>query len=136
MKEIRTIRMVEQTEVKFVADDGREFLTEMECRDYERQADESKVREAFDRLDVTKISLPVLDWFQDGIELWQVTLNNKSDFVALMDYIKVIEKPYDNYIKEPVSYPCTKIVTLDGDWVSEYERDLKEELQKALAQLG
>ena len=45
MKEIRTIKMVEQTEVKFVADDGKEFIgenAERDCRDYERQKDKKK----------------------------------------------------------------------------------------------
>ena len=50
MKEIRTIKFVEQTEVKFVADDGREFIgenAERDCRDYERTQDRKKVEQAF-----------------------------------------------------------------------------------------
>ena len=52
MKEIRTIKMVEVTDIKFVADDGREFVgtnAENECRTYERQRDENKVKESFNR---------------------------------------------------------------------------------------
>jgi hypothetical protein len=107
MKEIRTIKMVEQTEVKFVADDGKEFVgenAERECRDYERTRDEEKVKQAFERLDAVKLNMPFISWFSDDYEFWRVVLNSKSDFVAMMDYFNVVWRVYDNDIKEPSAY--------------------------------
>lgn len=134
MKEIRTIRMVEQTEVKFVADDGKEFLTEKECKDYERRGGEAKVRAAFDRLKVIKLEFPLITWYGD-YEMWVVTLNNERDWITLMDYIDVVEDPYEFRIDEPTEYPCTKILSLENEYVYEYGSNLKEELQAVLAQL-
>lgn len=139
MKEIRTIKMVEQTEVKFVADDGKEFIgehAESECATYERTRNEKKVEEAFKRLDAIELKMPFIDWFSDENELWKIILNSKSDYIAMMDYFKVIRRAYDFSIKEPIEYPYTMIVSESYEYVCEYTRDLKDELQKALEQLG
>ena len=139
MKEIRTIKMVEQTEVKFVADDGKEFVgenAERNCRDYERQRDEAKVKEAFERLDLIKISIPILNWYNDGAEIWNVTLNNKAEYFAMTDYLKVIYNCYDICTEMPDAFPCTKTVAVGYDYAYYYSGDVKEELQKALEQLA
>lgn len=134
MKEIRTIRMVEQTEVKFVADDGKEFLTEKECKDYERRGGEAKVKAAFERLKVIKLELPLISWYGDN-EMWVITLNNERDWITLMDYIDVFKDPYEFQIDEPTEYPCTKVISFESDSIYEYVHNLKAELQAALAQL-
>jgi hypothetical protein len=139
MKEIRTIKMVEQTEVKFVADDGKEFVgtnAERDCRDYERTRDQKKVEEAFKRLDAVELKMPFVSWFSDENGFWKILLNSKSDFVAMMDYFNVVWHVYDNCIEEPSAYPYTMMIATGCDYVYEYKADLKEELQKALEQLG
>lgn len=139
MKEIRTIKMVEQTEVKFVADDGKEFIgehAERDCRDYERTRDQKKVEEAFKRLDAVELKMPFVSWFSDENGFWKILLNSKSDFVAMMDYFKVVRNVYDFSIDVPKEYPYMMIVSESYDYVYEYTRDIKEELQKALEQLG
>lgn len=139
MKEIRTIKMVEQVEVKFVADDGKEFIgqyAERECRDYERTKDKKKVEQAFKRLDATALKMPFVDWWSDDYEFWKILLNSKSDYIAMMDYFNVVWDVYGNNIEEPSTYPCTMIVSASEGYVNEYPRDIKAELQKALEQLG
>lgn len=139
MKEIRTIKMVEVTDIKFVADDGREFVganAESECRTYERQKDVNKVKECFNRLNATKIDVPLIDWFTDYVNVWKITLESKHDCYAMSDYFKVVEGCYDNYVEMPKAFPCTMIVVKGYDYVDEYKCNLKEELQKALEQLG
>lgn len=72
MKEIRTIKMVEQTEVKFIADDGTEFVgenAERDCWEYERQRSECKVKDAFNRLDAKRIDMPLIDWYCECAEI-------------------------------------------------------------------
>ena len=139
MKEIRTIRMVEQTEIKFVADDGTEFVgenAERNCRDYERTKDKKRVEEAFQRLDAMELKMPFVDWWSDDFGFWKIVLNSKNDYYAMMDYFNVVWEVYDNYIEEPKTYPYTMIVSESCDYVTEYTRDIKEELQKALEQLN
>lgn len=137
MKEIRTIKMVEVTDVKFVADDGKEFIgehAERECRDYERTCDKKKVEKAFERVDMIELNMPFVDWFSDENAFYKVNLNSKSDYIAMMDYFNTVWNVFDNDIKEPALYPYTMIVSYSCEYVCEYKRDIKVELQKALEQ--
>ena len=139
MKEIRTIHMVEVTDIKFVADDGKEFVgatAEKDCRDYERTCDIKKVKKAFERVSMKELKMPFIDWFADEASLYRVQLDTRSDFVAMMDYFNVVWCVYDNGIKEPTAYPYTMIVSHYAEYVCEYTNDLKAELQKALEQFN
>ena len=139
MKEIRTIKMVEVTDVKFVADDGKEFVgenAERECKDYERTRDVAKVKKAFERVDMVEINTPFIEWFVGECTLFKVQLNSKADFVAMNDYFNVVKHVYDNELKAPAEYPYTMIVGSNWDYVYEYTTDLKAELQKAIDQLN
>ena len=137
MKEIRTIRMVEQTDVKFVADDGKEFVgenAERDCMNYERTRDRKKVEEAFARLDFTEFKMPFIDWFSEENGFYRIVLNSKKDFVAMNDYFKIVWNVFDNEIAEPINYPCTKLIYYSYGYVGDYTRDLKAELLTALDQ--
>ena len=140
MKEIRTIKMVEQTEVKFIAEDGAEFIgedAECRCKTYERQCNEDKVKKEFDRLDKKEIKLPFVNWLDDAVQIWKVTLNSKQDYLRLTDYCRVVIGHWEEYfMKEPDAYPYTTTVFTGCEWANEYKTGLKEELQKALEQLG
>jgi len=139
MKEIRTIKMVEVTDIKFVADDGKEFVgenAERDCRNYERTRDKKRVEEEFKRVDMTALDMPFVEWFGDDKGFYKVQLTSRRDFVAMMDYINVVWDVWDNHIKEPTAYPYTMIFSYDCDVVTEYARDLKADLQKAIEQLG
>jgi hypothetical protein len=137
MKEIRTIKMVEHTEVKFVADDGTEFMgenAEMDCRDYERTKDIDKVEKAFARLDYKEFYIPFVDFINDtGYS--QIVLNSKSDYIAMMDYFNVVRNVYQNDIEEPQAYPC-KLTLYEGyDYVCLYKGDIIEQMKKAIEEL-
>lgn len=139
MKEIREIKMVEQVSVKFVADDGREFIgenAERDCRDYERTRDAKKVEEAFERLDAVEMEMPMLDWFCSESEVWKVKLDSKKDYYTVVDYFKVVRYCCDNYTEMPKEFPCTMIVMKGYECISDYCGDLKGKLQKMLEQLG
>lgn len=139
MKEIRTIKMVEQTEVKFVADDGKEFIgenAEFECKTYERQCNKNKVEGVFKRLDAKEINIPMLDWYCECAEVWKIVLESERDYWSMVDYFKVVCGCYENYTEMPKEFPCTMIVQRGWDCISDYAGNLKAELQKALEQLG
>lgn len=139
MKEIRTIKMVEQTEVKFIADDGKEFIgenAEMKCAEYERQRNRTKVEEAFKRLSVKEIDMPMLDWYCECAEVYKILLESERDYWSMVDYFKVIYGCCDNYTEMPKEFPCTMVVMRGWECISDYAGDLKEKLQKALEQLG
>lgn len=138
MKEIRTIKMVEVEEVEFLADDGKVFVgenAERDCRDYERQKDEAKVKEVFERLDVVELNMPMLDWFCSESEIWKIRLESKKDYYTMTDYFKVVRYCCDNYTEMPKEFPCTMIVMKGYECISDYCGDLKEKLQKMIEQL-
>lgn len=139
MKEIRTIKMIEVTDIKFVADDGKEFVgehAERDCREYERTCDVNKVKKAFERVDMVELKMPFVNYFCDECGFYIVQLNSKADFVAMMDYFNVVWNTYDNGIEAPTAYPYTMTVAASYDSVWEYHNDIKAELQKALEQLN
>ena len=139
MKEIRTIKMVEQTEVKFVADDGKEFTgvnAERECATYERQKNKAAVEDAFARLDAVKVKADFIDWFSCGCELWKIKLNSKKDYFSMVDYFTGNHHYFDNYTEIPTEFPYTMFVTRFEECINEYKGDIKAELLKAYEQLG
>ena len=139
MKEIRETKLVEQTTIKFVANDGKEFIgenAESDCRNYERKSNDLMVQKEFEKLGAKQIEVPVLLFFMDYAEVWQVPLTSTRDYIAMKDYFEAIENCYDNYTKEPEEYPYTMTVIKGYDWYDEYMTDLKLDLQKALDQLN
>lgn len=139
MKEIRTIKKVEVTEVKFVADDGKEFIgenAEYECKEYERKCDVKKVTERFDRLNGTRIDVPLVNWFCNEADIWKITLKSKDDYYSMIDYFEIVEHCCDDYLEMPKEFPYTMTIIKGYEWIDKYNGDLKEGLQKALEQLG
>ena len=122
MKEIRTTRMVEQTEIKFVADDGRVFIgenAERECRQYERTQNDEKVIREFKKLNPKWIDVPLVDWVGCGEnEVISVTVNNEADYdITVRDYYYIKSPEYMDFSnlesKRPKEYPCN-IVLVSG----------------------
>ena len=138
MKEIRTVKMIEHTEIKFVADDGTEFVgeyAERDCRDYERTRDKKRVEKEFERVDFTELKMPFVDWFNEENGYYKAVLNSHRDFVAMNDYFNVVWNVWNNEISAPKNYPYTMIVWATCESVGEYDRDIKAELENALASI-
>jgi hypothetical protein len=118
MKEIRTVKMVESVEVKFFADDGKEFATEQECRVYEMQKDKDKLKMMYEELNPIYIKSDILDWFccDSGIDV--VTVNSKREFNIVKAYFK--HSPYVDFeVEEPKEYPKTLTIRWSCDYISE-----------------
>lgn len=139
MKEIRETKLVEQTTVKFVADNGKEFIgenAERDCKRYERQCDEDRVIRVFEKLDSKFLSIPFIEQFYGNeASLIAVKLNSKADYIALVDYLEVCNNGWDTRIIEPTEYPCNKIITKGCEWAYDYNGDLEENLRQTLNQL-
>lgn len=106
MKEIRTVKMVEQVEVKFFADDGKEFATEQECRVYELRQDKAKLEMMYEALNPICIKSDVLDWFccDSGLDI--VTVNSQNDYRIVKAYFGGGHY-CDWNVDEPKEYPAT-----------------------------
>ena len=139
MKEIRTIKMVEQTEVKFVANDGREFSgrdAERECVMYEAKLDKQKTEFEFAKLDAEKINFPFISWVGCNAELWRITLESKKDYLAMVAYFKLQHSNYfDCYVDEPKIYPCEKFIVDFEECLNDYSGDLRAEFIEAMARM-
>ena len=126
MKEIRETKMVEQTTVKFIANDGKEFATENECKVYEMSLRERGTEAMFGAISVM---LPdkFADWYRDAAEIRLVTIKSESDWITTL---AAYNNVYDNQLKYikldeymakyELSFPFSVIICSDEDYVDIY----------------
>lgn len=138
-------KMVEQTSVKFIANDGKEFVgdnAERECAAYERTQHEDKVINEFKKLRPKWINVPLLDWFSGESEVIAVTVNDEIDFdITVRDYYYIKSPEFMDmtafYTKRPKEFPCNIVLVNGYEWVDIIgDDDLKNQLQTALKQLS
>ena len=118
MKEIRTIKMIEQVEVKFFADDGKEFATEHECRVYELQKEQDKLKMMYEALNPISVTSRVFEWFNcdSGIDI--VTVNSQRDYNIVKAYLK--HSSYVDWeVEEPKEYPKTLTIYWTDGYIAE-----------------
>lgn len=147
MTEIREIKNIEKAFVKFVANDGKEFLAKDDtteainearnlCAAHDRMADIEAVKEAFERLDYTHIKSDIVQFFYgDDARILKVNLESKKDYYALIDFLKVVEfgGNWDTIeVLEPKSYPETKYIGMGYEWAYEF-RDFEKRVKDTLA---
>jgi hypothetical protein len=146
MKEIRKIKMIEVEEVKFIADDGKEFIgdnAENECKLYERTRNEEKVEKEFNKLRPKWINIPLIDWVGCENEIISVTVNDEVDFnITVRDYFYIKSPNYMDLSafesKKPTEYPANIVLVSGYEWVDIFgsKEDLKEALMKTIEQLN
>ena len=69
MKEIKETKLVEQTTVKFIATDGKEFMgenAEKDCAEYEKRLHMEEIEKRFVNLDRKEIAFPI--WYDKDIK--------------------------------------------------------------------
>lgn len=117
MKEIRTVKMIESVEVKFFADDGKEFATEQECRVYELQKEKDKLKMMYEALNPICVTSRVLEWFccDSGIDI--VTVNSQKDYNIVKAYLHHNYCDWD--VEEPKEYPKTLTIYWNEGYTGE-----------------
>ena len=141
-------KMVEQTTVKFVAEDGKVFTgdnAERECAEYERTKNKNKVEEEFKKLRPKYIEIPLLDWFY-GCDAEIISVDVKDEIeleTTVKDYFTIKNPGYMDfegfYSKKPTTFPCNIILVSGCEWVDVYsggEKELKAELIKTIEKLA
>lgn len=130
MKEIRETKLVEQTTVRFVADDGKEFLNEEECKKYERRLNEGTIEKDYKKILIKEMEFPFQGWNGEfSVDL--VKFNCYADYVTAMDYLDICEGVSDFNCDEPKSYPCLKLIAYDEYYANfAYEDDITELLKE------
>lgn len=120
MRTEKKTKMVEITETKYIADDGREFASEKECKDYERQKERKCFIEEAEKLRIKELedSMPlVLDETMEYHEYRWYRLQNENDY-------NILSEAYSgNYFDKPVSYPVTMCVETYDYYCDEYDGD-------------
>lgn len=110
MKQITETKFVEQTFIRYLADDGREFKTKEDCEGYEKMLYEKRCKKLFDEVKHRELELPLLDWACEATG-YIVRMNDADDYRATVDYFESVTGwGLDVDISEPLHYPCTKIV--------------------------
>ena len=135
MKEIRETKLVEQTTVKFIAVDGKEFTNEKECLTHERRLDEGRVKRAFEKLIKEKFSFDFVNFFMGENNFYILDLERAEDFYTAEDYFTINNK-FDIYLTEPNKFPATILVFEHSDYVDqirnidEFKTNIAEILDK------
>ena len=125
MKIKEETKLVEQKVFTFVAEDGTEFRTESECKDYETKQFSKYLIEAAAKLRITELD-EHLQLFSDGLMNENNTfrwykLNNETDF-------ETVNKAYGNSLNVPESYPeimCVETVGYEAYMDDAYSYNMK-----------
>ena len=135
MKEIRETKLVEQTTVKFVADNGKEFLNEEDCKRYERRLNEDVIEKDYKKILIKEMEFPFQGW-RGGFSVDLVKLSCYADYVTAIDYLDVCMGVEDFNCDEPKSYPCLKLIAYDEYYANfAYDNDITgilKECEKAM----
>ena len=134
MKEIRETKLVEQTTVKWVANDGKEFSTERDCVVYERRCDQEKCEKEYKKLHPKYLDIPFVDW---GVEcsVEVVTMETERDYDTIVDYFSSLSTYMDiDGIcgNKPTEFPCTKVLVSDEGYVTFSNWSVDEVREKLL----
>lgn len=142
MTKLVETKMVEQTTTKFIADDGMEFATETECKDYERTQNEEKVINEFKRLNPKWIDVPLVDWVGCENEVISVTVKNEIEFnTTVRDYFYIKSPRYMDFngfeSKKPKEFPANIILVSGCEWVDIFgsKKDFEMALRKTIEEL-
>lgn len=124
MKIKEEIKIVEQKVITYVSEDGTEFRTESECKDYETKKFVKNFIEAAEKLRITELDehLPLSN---DGLMNENNTfrwykLENETDF-------EIVNKAYRNSLVVPESYPeimCVETVGYEAYMDDAYSYDM------------
>lgn len=123
MKQIIETKLVEQTTVRFVAEDGKIFegnTAECDCERYERLLNKAKIKKEYSKLDTIPIKCTLVNFYGSEFGYELITLKTKSDYIALTDYYKSLGFfDVEAMVPEPKSYPETKLIAYGSDWAQE-----------------
>lgn len=137
MKEIRETKLVEQTTVKFIAVDGKEFTNEKECLEYERRLDKAKVTRAFNKLVKEKFRFDFINYFIGNNTFYLLNLKNAEDFYTAEDYF-IINNSFDVDLTAPKKYPAKILVFEHNVYVDQIRNidDFKTNIAEVLDTLN
>lgn len=110
MRTEKKTKLVEITETKYIADDGREFASVRECEQYEK-AEKLRIKELEDSMPL------VLDETMEHHEYRWYKLQNENDY-------NILTEAYSgNYFGEPASYPVIICVETYDYYCDDYDGD-------------
>lgn len=113
-------KMVEITETKYIADDGRTFASEKECNDYEKQKERKGFIEEAEKLRIKGLEnlMPlILDETMENHEYRWYKVQNENDY-------NIISAAYnDDYFNEPVTYPAIMCIETYDYYCDNYDGD-------------
>lgn len=132
MKQIIETKLVEQTTTKFFSDDGKEFLSESDCKNYEYKQNRERVERDFKNLDCKKITPFIFDWWNCS-DMYACKITSQMDVSTLEAYFGM--KFYDyKFIKEEKIYfvisDCDDIIIMKKESLIKYLETETENLTK------
>lgn len=126
MKEIRETKLVEQTTVKYIAYNGKEFDKEIDCKVYEADQHRRDTEVELKAI-MTNIEVPCLEWM--GYAVYKITARNEEDIIKLYSYFNEDWYSFGEYEEFFELGKTVYIFVNDDGYVTFYKRDLEDELK-------
>lgn len=116
-----TQRMITDTYMIYVSEDGKEFNNETECKNYEKDLEETKLEKLISTFKIDKLDgvLPVTDndeWRECDIRWYDV--KNENDYKMIYNYYGLHSD--NEYFYVPEFYPAIMCVVDDGHFADVY----------------
>lgn len=120
MRTEKKTKLVEITETKYIADDGREFASARDCEWYEKQKERKCLIDKAEKLRIKELEdlMPlVLDEIMEHHEYRWYRIQNENDY-------NILSEAYSgNYFGEPASYPAMMCVETYDCYYDDYDGD-------------
>lgn len=120
MRTENKIKLVEITETKYIADDGREFASARDCEWYEKQKERKCLIDEAEKLRIKELEdlMPlVLDEIMEHHEYRWYRIQNENDY-------NILSEAYSgNYFGELASYPAIMCVETYDCYCDDYDGD-------------
>lgn len=120
MRTEKKTKLVEITETKYIADDGREFTSARDCEQHEKAEKRKVFIDKAEKLRIKELEdlMPlVLDETMEHHEYRWYKLQNENDY-------NILSEAYSgNYFGEPASYPVIMCVETYDYYCDDYDVD-------------
>lgn len=120
MRTEKKTKMVEITEIKYIADDGRKFASARDCEQYEKAEKRKTFIEEAEKLRIKELEdlMPlVLDETMEHHEYRWYKLQNENDYNTLSEAYS------ENYFGKTTSYPVIMCVETYDYYCDDYDGD-------------
>ena len=109
MRKTSKVKTIYQTVTEYIADDGKVFESEAECKAYVIKL-HSDLETEFYNIETHNLDIPFVDWDSESDISQIFILKSERDYEILQTWLEIREGVTDWYGSDPASYPAVFFV--------------------------